>query len=451
LALLVRGLRGRRVGDEPHCACGYLLHGLESKVCPECGEALTARRVRYGTRHRIRWQVAIGGVCLAVALPGLGLYATGVAQRIDWYRLAPIGWLASAAESGNRNALAELDRRLSAPKINASDFRAAVETGLRVQKDRPPAADLQAWLNLLSKLESTGCMTPADRNEFFSRIVELSLVARSKLRQGDPLTYRVEMVIRAPNIGPLMRRLEFGSARLGDQQVSSGGGSTESTSYPGPPLGDRQSSDHFVETTGVPPGRTHLALSIWSSLSAVGLSGSGGNALWSQGVTLTAPVAIVPPDAPDPLIAHRDKNDVEEWRRALNLNRFEAYALTQISGRNALSMFPVNLGFVINPPVPFHAIFDVVIQADGRRETFTRVEFSPDSPHMTGRMVCGNTTFLVGKRSCRVILIGSRKTTLAEPGIDEFLDGEIDLGEFTRGPERPAATSMWLYERSKTR
>lgn len=444
VALLARGLRGRRVGDEPHCRCGYLLHGLESEVCPECGEALTPARIRYGTRRRIRWQIIAASLCLAFALTGLSLHLAGVAQRIDWYRLAPMSWLANAAESGNRDALAEIDRRLGAPKINASDFRAAVETGLRVQENRPPAADLQAWLNLLSKLESKACLSPQQRDQFFSNIVELSLVARSRLRQGDPLAYRIDMLVRAPNTGLFARRLEFTGAKLGaDGPVWLGHGMTESLNS-AVPLGDRQSSSSSVGTTRVSPGQTALAVSFVLSLKAVGTSASSGTPLWSKAQTLTAPVTILPPDAPDPIARHTDEQIGRAWRGALEVNN-----ITSEPGDASIAP-RADMGVRAKPPIPRSAAFDIWLEVAGRKERLANLSIRAPLAFAATYFVGGRTSLPLADGPVRVILRGSREATLAQPDIDDYFDGEIDLGEFRLAPDF-ADPRRWTFDQNRIR
>ena len=66
--LLVSGLRGRRVGDEPHCArCGYILLHLESDVCPECGTGISPANTVHGQKRRRYGRAAAGLVLLALA------------------------------------------------------------------------------------------------------------------------------------------------------------------------------------------------------------------------------------------------------------------------------------------------------------------------------------------------------------------------------------------------
>src|SRR5438552_5497377 len=62
--LLVIGVRGRRVGDHPHCRrCGFDLFGLPntSSRCPECGANLTVRRSTVtGARRSRSFSLGIG-------------------------------------------------------------------------------------------------------------------------------------------------------------------------------------------------------------------------------------------------------------------------------------------------------------------------------------------------------------------------------------------------------
>lgn len=66
LSLLVIGLRGRRVGDEPRCGkCEYILLHLESRNCPECGTEITPASTVIGQRKR-RVGLVVAGVTLLI-------------------------------------------------------------------------------------------------------------------------------------------------------------------------------------------------------------------------------------------------------------------------------------------------------------------------------------------------------------------------------------------------
>lgn len=71
--LLVRGLRGQKVSDAPHCAaCGYNLRGTRAwaDACSECGTSLAGRpqAIRIGKRAASVGRVSAGASLMVVAL-----------------------------------------------------------------------------------------------------------------------------------------------------------------------------------------------------------------------------------------------------------------------------------------------------------------------------------------------------------------------------------------------
>src|SRR5262245_36870884 len=87
VALSVRGLVGRRVGDELRCKrCEYNLTGIESVHCPECGLSLIAGMVRKGVRKRRRGSLAAGAVVLVAAGVLTGGVAAGWIDRTNLYQ-----------------------------------------------------------------------------------------------------------------------------------------------------------------------------------------------------------------------------------------------------------------------------------------------------------------------------------------------------------------------------
>ena len=101
--LLFRGIRGRRVGDEPRCRkCKYILIGISSSRCPECGRDVTAKGRQVGL-WRLRRVAFATGLCLALislavveqyVYPRVYSYVNGV----DWYRYYPTDWLLSLVD-----------------------------------------------------------------------------------------------------------------------------------------------------------------------------------------------------------------------------------------------------------------------------------------------------------------------------------------------------------------
>src|SRR5580698_4285631 len=75
-SLLLYAGRRRRVGDAPHCLnCNYLLHGLSSERCPECGSELSSAVIVHGEPRR-RWKSFIAG-WLVLLLAGILVFTGG--------------------------------------------------------------------------------------------------------------------------------------------------------------------------------------------------------------------------------------------------------------------------------------------------------------------------------------------------------------------------------------
>lgn len=69
LALLIVGLRGRRIGDAPHCRqCKYNLTGVPSTRCPECGHDLTTLRYRRRIYISSFWFFSLEDACSGARL-----------------------------------------------------------------------------------------------------------------------------------------------------------------------------------------------------------------------------------------------------------------------------------------------------------------------------------------------------------------------------------------------
>jgi len=71
----------RRTGTDPFCGkCDYVLLGLESERCPECGQFLSPRTIVRGHRRRRGAVTFMGGVLVLLGL----LFA--VASTSDFVR-----------------------------------------------------------------------------------------------------------------------------------------------------------------------------------------------------------------------------------------------------------------------------------------------------------------------------------------------------------------------------
>ena len=173
VGLVVVGLRGRRVGDHPHCRrCGFDLHGLPSDArrCPECGSVvagptgLMAEAVRAGRRERRNRPLAWG---LAVAGPG-ALWAATVGGSVlaghGAYGLMPTPALAWQADLGpwvGDPAGAELARRVSAGALSGSALAGLVADFLADQAD-PGRPWVEGKGDVIEQAQASAVLPAAD-------------------------------------------------------------------------------------------------------------------------------------------------------------------------------------------------------------------------------------------------------------------------------------------------
>ena len=94
VAVLVRGLRGRRVDDHPICRkCGFDLVGRPagSDRCPECGADLTrTHAIRDGRHIRQRGLIATGSFLILFVLANAIFAAWVVFPQFAWRHYAPV-------------------------------------------------------------------------------------------------------------------------------------------------------------------------------------------------------------------------------------------------------------------------------------------------------------------------------------------------------------------------
>src|SRR5580704_7366174 len=136
-ALIFRG-RKRYVGTDPHCRkCDYLLHGLESGRCPECGSMLSTAEIVYGERRRR--VLSLAGGWLLILVVGLLIVSGEFSniQQIDWYHYVPTYFVLRDLNSTNQasqiQAWADLTTRDSAGSLSADSRNKLVAFALNRQ------------------------------------------------------------------------------------------------------------------------------------------------------------------------------------------------------------------------------------------------------------------------------------------------------------------------------
>lgn len=202
---LVRGRRGIRVDDHPHCTgCKFDLFGLaDASVCPECGVSLQSPAARtIGTfRASPRWIVS-GSILLAMALLAFAGWNFSLVGGIDWYAKMPL-WL--------------LERRsLSKPRSPAA-FAARDEILRRARDGIIPAPRLGDFV--------TSILEPAKASNRFQQQVT-SFLALPALPQASLQTGRKwALNVHADRLLPmhqdvaLLLDTEFYSGRLSAREM----------------------------------------------------------------------------------------------------------------------------------------------------------------------------------------------------------------------------------------
>src|SRR3954452_894523 len=97
ITLIKVGRWPRRHGGRPRCAkCDYLVVGISSERCPECGSILAGKGTVFGPRVRSARLWVSGVIILIMALAWGGPY---VYRSVAWYHLKPARWVMSDLES----------------------------------------------------------------------------------------------------------------------------------------------------------------------------------------------------------------------------------------------------------------------------------------------------------------------------------------------------------------
>lgn len=204
LLILRAGLRGRRRGVDPHCRrCDYLLVGIDSAKCPECGAALTPRNVVRGERLRRR-----GAIWVRAPMAGAGLLLSAaqvmpVYRAVDWYRLKPTGWVIDDLEDPalRRKAVVELSRRIEVGSFPPRHRGRAADVALAEQGAATPSVFARSMVEWLARWASDGSLDSQRRERYFRQLVRLQLTVRPTVRAGDPVPIEFGFVTRGPQQG----------------------------------------------------------------------------------------------------------------------------------------------------------------------------------------------------------------------------------------------------------
>lgn len=200
LALLVGGIRGRKLNNHPVCAwCKFDLEGVypESITCPECGAGLKRERaVRTGVRRRMPGLILLGALLAAVPLAPIGTIAWALVTgtNIDSYK--PLGlllWEAKHSDTQRLDAIAaEIQARLMGRTVAPSQYQRVVEATLELQGDtsRPWS---EAWGDLIERAKLDGVLTQEDEDRFHSQAAVIEVQTRPTAQAGGVIPARLKL------------------------------------------------------------------------------------------------------------------------------------------------------------------------------------------------------------------------------------------------------------------
>ena len=193
VAMLVAGLRGRRVDDHPVCRrCGFDLVGAPagSTACPECGADVTRHgAVRAGNRVRRGGLIAGGAVLMLLGAGPLAMVGLVGLRGVDLTQYKPASMIireVGGPDATMRPALRELTRRLRAGGLSDAQVNALADRALAGQADRSRPWAPQ-WGQFLEAARDEGRLDQGRWDRYLDQSFVTAMVIRRRIRRGDPI------------------------------------------------------------------------------------------------------------------------------------------------------------------------------------------------------------------------------------------------------------------------
>lgn len=200
VALLVLGVRGRRVDDHPLCrTCGFDLFGVRvgesgrPARCTECGVGLESpRTIRVGNRERragwLRWGLALAllGVVLAGAIGGVLLAGPRVQKRLPNSLL--FAQLRFRTDARSNDPLEELlDRSERGGLSHEEDQRLVKLAAREIVKISPSTSLNPRWNWVLEVPRLFDLLGAEERRRVLSAGIEPFVRSRTRVRSNLPI------------------------------------------------------------------------------------------------------------------------------------------------------------------------------------------------------------------------------------------------------------------------
>lgn len=204
VVLLALGLRGRRIGEHPHCPrCNFDLHGVvdvapggalpQQRVqCTDCGKVFARSSLRRGERRRRRRLLVAGATMLVIALPPAGFLTWSMVAGPNAASVKPIGWLELEARYAPRAiqdaAAQELLKRHAAGVWSDEALRRLALHILATQQ--PPSSWSNESVQVLMTAQAQQALPLEDLARAYFAYAEWVLEFKQRVRCGQPLALR---------------------------------------------------------------------------------------------------------------------------------------------------------------------------------------------------------------------------------------------------------------------
>ncbi len=354
--VLAWGLRGKRIGDKPHCRrCGYGLTGLIAERCPECATAIDASSVVYSVRRRRPVPLAIGVVLLILSTASLSTLLYGKSRNINWYTHYPESFLRSLAKMRDTAAATELARRLqltTTPRLPEEFIDFVLE-----EHASCPTPNAGAWADILASCLNNGWLSDGQMDQFFQHIAPLSLHVRPRMQEWDRFVFAVHREARGSRLisTELKMRIDDVTADGSQRLRCFPRWSSVSHAYGG--KGAVWSSKSGSELV---TGDHSITCSITLGMFDSGVDPDDATPLWSHSLTLEAKTVVSPKEDCDPITL------VDRPSLAASLHKTMTLESVQIQPRDDRPD-TLSASFSLKEPAPLCLAFDAYVVTEDQR------------------------------------------------------------------------------------
>ncbi|UCC30530.1 MAG: hypothetical protein JSU86_20315 [Phycisphaerales bacterium] len=301
ITLVVRGVRGKQIGDAPHCRnCGYNVTGVAGDNCPECGSGLTPESIVIGYRRRRVPTLIVGALLVVMSGGALALLGYGHAKRVDWPRYYPTSLLVGMAKTDDATAINELIRRAKDGILSQAKSGGLLAIALAKHGADPAPPNVFLWAGLLALLDSNGWLSEQQQDRFYRQVARPKIAVRSPIRQGDWLVVTIQTENRGAPLLPGKFKTRAEEYLVDGEPLGYTGGYRRSDVVRGwGRMGwvSRFRSRRPSRMTGDRKVECIVTQAIYHSAADPDTT----DPLWSQELLLEGQVEVLPDDAPDPI------------------------------------------------------------------------------------------------------------------------------------------------------